>query len=71
MLETRMGGFFVDSPLFIHLLIYFPPVSLASTGGNWHSHMSGSGMSEYDMPMHAPQTYTHGTAHYSHSAHSR
>lgn len=31
----------------------------------------GGGMLEYDMPMHAPQTYSHNTAPYSHSAHNR
>ncbi|XP_035007155.1 FERM domain-containing protein 4B isoform X5 [Hippoglossus stenolepis] len=49
----------------------FSSASSASSTGNWHSHMSG-GMSEYDMPMHAPPpTYSYSTAPYSHSAHSR
>ncbi|XP_062251316.1 FERM domain-containing protein 4B isoform X4 [Platichthys flesus] len=50
----------------------FSSASSASSTGNWHSHMSG-GMSEYDMPMHAPppQSYSYSTAPYSHSAHSR
>ncbi|XP_070758129.1 FERM domain-containing protein 4B isoform X4 [Enoplosus armatus] len=48
-------------------------VSSVSSSGNWHNHMSGGGggMSEYDMPMHAPQSYSYSTAPYSHSAHSR
>ncbi len=33
--------------------------------------MSGSGMSEYDMPMQAPQSYSYSTAPYTHSAHNR
>ncbi|XP_033938358.1 FERM domain-containing protein 4B isoform X3 [Pseudochaenichthys georgianus] len=46
--------------------------SSASLSGNWHGHMSvGSAMSEYDMPPHAPQSYSYSTAPYSHSAHSR
>uniref|UniRef100_A0A8C9YBH8 FERM domain containing 4B n=1 Tax=Sander lucioperca TaxID=283035 RepID=A0A8C9YBH8_SANLU len=46
-------------------------VSSASSSVNWHNHMSGGGMSEYDMPMRAPQTYSYSTAPYSHSAHNR
>ncbi|XP_038551403.1 FERM domain-containing protein 4B isoform X4 [Micropterus salmoides] len=46
--------------------------STVSSSGNWHSHMSGGGgMSEYDMPVHAPQSYSYSTAPYSHSAHNR
>ncbi|KAJ4926703.1 hypothetical protein JOQ06_014451 [Pogonophryne albipinna] len=46
--------------------------SSVSSSGNWHGHMSvGSAMSEYDMPAHAPQSYSYSTAPYSHSAHSR
>nr|XP_046240698.1 FERM domain-containing protein 4B-like isoform X2 [Scatophagus argus] len=48
----------------------YSTVSLASSSGNWHSHMSG-GMSAYDMPMHAPQSYSYSTAPYSYSAHNR
>lgn len=51
--------------------IFFSPVSSASSSVNWHNHMSGGGMSEYDMPMRAPQTYSYSTAPYSHSAHNR
>uniref|UniRef100_A0A8C9YCP3 FERM domain containing 4B n=1 Tax=Sander lucioperca TaxID=283035 RepID=A0A8C9YCP3_SANLU len=39
-------------------------VSSASSSVNWHNHMSGGGMSEYDMPMRAPQTYSYSTAPY-------
>lgn len=50
-------------------------VSLAPSAGNWHSHASGGGsgggMIDYDLPVHTPQSYTHSTAHYSHTAHSR
>ncbi|XP_036955767.1 FERM domain-containing protein 4B isoform X7 [Acanthopagrus latus] len=49
----------------------YSAVSTASSSSNWHSHMSSSGMSEYDMPMHAPQTYSYTTAPYSHPAHNR
>ncbi|XP_029287249.1 FERM domain-containing protein 4B isoform X4 [Cottoperca gobio] len=46
--------------------------SSVSSSGNWHSHMSGGGgLSEYDMPVHAPQSYSYSTAPYSHSAHNR
>uniref|UniRef100_A0A8D3AXX3 FERM domain containing 4B n=1 Tax=Scophthalmus maximus TaxID=52904 RepID=A0A8D3AXX3_SCOMX len=48
----------------------YSSVSSASSTGNWHSHMSG-GMSEYDMPMHAPPSFSYSTAPYAHSAHSR
>uniref|UniRef100_A0A3B4X6A8 FERM domain containing 4B n=1 Tax=Seriola lalandi dorsalis TaxID=1841481 RepID=A0A3B4X6A8_SERLL len=44
--------------------------SSVSSTGNWHNHMSG-GMLEYDMPVHAPPSYSYSTAPYSHSAHSR
>ncbi|XP_030274840.1 FERM domain-containing protein 4B isoform X4 [Sparus aurata] len=49
----------------------YSAVSTASSSSNWHSHMSSSGMSEYDMPMHAPQTYSYTAAPYSHPAHNR
>uniref|UniRef100_A0A671XBB3 FERM domain containing 4B n=1 Tax=Sparus aurata TaxID=8175 RepID=A0A671XBB3_SPAAU len=48
----------------------YSAVSTASSSSNWHSHMSSSGMSEYDMPMHAPQTYSYTAAPYSHPAHN-
>ncbi|XP_033481349.2 FERM domain-containing protein 4B isoform X3 [Epinephelus lanceolatus] len=51
--------------------IAYSSVSSASSSGNWHSHISGGAMSEYDMPMHAPQSYSYSTAPFSHSAHSR
>uniref|UniRef100_A0A8C4IK46 FERM domain containing 4B n=1 Tax=Dicentrarchus labrax TaxID=13489 RepID=A0A8C4IK46_DICLA len=35
--------------------------SSVSSSGNWHSHMSGGGMLEYDMPVHAPQSYSYST----------
>ncbi|XP_010777703.1 FERM domain-containing protein 4B-like isoform X4 [Notothenia coriiceps] len=55
-----------------HRNIAYSSVSSASLSGNWHGHMSvGSAMSEYDMPAHAPQSYSYSTAPYSHSAHSR
>lgn len=44
--------------------------STVSSTGNWHGHMSGS-MVEYDMPVHAPQSYTYSSVPYSHPAHSR
>ncbi|XP_047439151.1 FERM domain-containing protein 4B isoform X3 [Mugil cephalus] len=46
-------------------------VSSVASSGNWHSQVSGGGMMEYDMPMHAPQSYTYSTAPYSHPAHNR
>ncbi|KAM6980800.1 FERM domain-containing protein 4B [Aplochiton taeniatus] len=49
----------------------YSSVSSASTVGNWRGNM-GVGVSEYDMPVPAPQqNYSYNTAHYSHSAHSR
>lgn len=48
--------------------VLFSPVS---SSGNWHNHMSGGGMLEYDTPVHAPQSYSYSTAPYSHSAHNR
>lgn len=56
---------------FIDMYHFSSPVSTASSSSNWHSHMSSSGMSEYDMPMHAPQTYSYTAAPYSHPAHNR
>ncbi|XP_056220401.1 FERM domain-containing protein 4B isoform X4 [Seriola aureovittata] len=50
--------------------ISYSSVSSVSSTGNWHNHMSG-GMLEYDMPVHAPPSYSYSTAPYSHSAHSR
>ncbi|XP_029947358.1 FERM domain-containing protein 4B isoform X2 [Salarias fasciatus] len=41
------------------------------SSGNWHSHMSSTAMSEYDVPVHAPQSYSYSTAPYSHPAHNR
>lgn len=64
-LVSRVGGSFVD------LYRVLSPLSSASSSGNWHSHMSAGGMLEYDMPMHAPQSYSYSTAPYSHSAHNR
>ncbi|KAM3621924.1 uncharacterized protein V6R79_017905 [Siganus canaliculatus] len=49
----------------------YSSVSLASSSGNWHSHMSGGGMMEYEMSMHAPQSYSYSAAPYSHSTHNR
>lgn len=68
-----------DVPNDDDLLFFFsfppPAVSLAPSAGNWHGHVSGGGggggMLDYDLPVHAPQSYTHSTAHYSHTAHSR
>ncbi|XP_056294059.1 FERM domain-containing protein 4B isoform X4 [Pseudoliparis swirei] len=52
--------------------VSYSSMSSVSSRGNWHGHMSvGRGMSEYDMPAHAPQTYSYSTAPYSHSAHNR
>ncbi|XP_035760909.1 FERM domain-containing protein 4B isoform X1 [Neolamprologus brichardi] len=45
--------------------------SSVASSGNWHSHMTGSAMLEYDMPVHAPQSYSYSTAPYAHSTHSR
>uniref|UniRef100_UPI003AAF322E FERM domain-containing protein 4B isoform X2 n=1 Tax=Centroberyx gerrardi TaxID=166262 RepID=UPI003AAF322E len=50
--------------------VSYSSVSSASSTGNWHGHMGG-GMVEYDMPMHAPQSYSYNTAQYSHPAHNR
>ncbi|XP_028302399.1 FERM domain-containing protein 4B isoform X4 [Gouania willdenowi] len=45
--------------------------SSMSSAANWHSHISSSSaMSEYDMPMHAPQSYCYSSAPYSQSSHS-
>lgn len=55
----------------------YSSVSLAPSAGNWHGHVSGGGggggggMVDYEQPVHAPQSYSHSTAHYSHTAHSR
>ncbi|CAF96928.1 unnamed protein product [Tetraodon nigroviridis] len=50
----------------------YSSVSLAPPSGSW-SHMNGGGggMLEYDMPLHAPQSYSYIKAPYSHSTHSR
>uniref|UniRef100_A0A3Q1BY41 FERM domain-containing protein n=1 Tax=Amphiprion ocellaris TaxID=80972 RepID=A0A3Q1BY41_AMPOC len=37
----------------------YSSVSSVSSSGNWHSHMSSGDMLEYDMPMHAPQSYSY------------
>ncbi|KAK7916372.1 hypothetical protein WMY93_012133 [Mugilogobius chulae] len=44
--------------------------STVSSTENWHGHMSGS-MVEYDLPVHAPQSYSYNSVPYSHAAHSR
>ncbi|XP_055077615.1 FERM domain-containing protein 4B isoform X2 [Periophthalmus magnuspinnatus] len=44
--------------------------STVSSTENWHSHMSES-MLEYDLPVHAPQSYSYNSVPYSHAAHSR
>ncbi|XP_055016836.1 FERM domain-containing protein 4B [Boleophthalmus pectinirostris] len=44
--------------------------STVSSTENWHGHMSGS-MLEYDVPVHAPQSYSYNSVPYSHAAHSR
>lgn len=44
--------------------------SPAPSAGNWHGHMGG-GMAEYDIPVHAPQSYSYGNTHYGHTAHNR
>lgn len=62
---------FMHRFLFANVDLFFPPVSLASSSGNWQSHMSPGGMLEYDMPMHAPQMYSHSAVPYSHSTHNR
>ena len=54
-------------------ILFSPPVSLAPSAGSW-SHVNGGGgggMLEYDMPLHAAQTYSCTKAPYSHSTHSR
>uniref|UniRef100_A0A8C2YVK5 FERM domain containing 4B n=1 Tax=Cyclopterus lumpus TaxID=8103 RepID=A0A8C2YVK5_CYCLU len=52
--------------------ISYSSMSSVSSRGNWRDHMSvGGGMSEYDVPVHAPQSYSYSTAPYSHSAHNR
>ncbi|XP_054473200.1 LOW QUALITY PROTEIN: FERM domain-containing protein 4B [Anoplopoma fimbria] len=50
----------------------YSSVSSVSSSVNWRGHMSvGGGMSEYNMPVQAPQTYSYSTAPYTHSAHNR
>ncbi|XP_068564140.1 FERM domain-containing protein 4B isoform X6 [Cebidichthys violaceus] len=52
--------------------VSYSTMSSVSSGVNWRGHASvGVGMSEYDMPAHAPQSYSYSTAPYSHSAHNR
>nr|XP_040058758.1 FERM domain-containing protein 4B isoform X4 [Gasterosteus aculeatus aculeatus]XP_040058759.1 FERM domain-containing protein 4B isoform X5 [Gasterosteus aculeatus aculeatus] len=47
-------------------------VSSVSSSVNWQGTMSVcSGMSEYNMPVHAPQSYAYSTTPYTHSAHHR
>ncbi|XP_029990415.1 FERM domain-containing protein 4B isoform X4 [Sphaeramia orbicularis] len=48
----------------------YSTVSTASSSGNWHSHMSG-GLVDYDVPVHAQQSFSYSSAPYSHSTHSR
>lgn len=75
------AGALLFSQLMSGMMMFFfspfppPAVSLAPSAGNWHGHVSGGGsgggMLDYDLPVHTPQSYTHSTAHYSHTAHSR
>ncbi|XP_041639425.1 FERM domain-containing protein 4B isoform X2 [Cheilinus undulatus] len=51
--------------------IAYSTVSSTPSSANWHSSMSVSGISEYDMPMHAPQSYSYTTAPYNCSAQTR
>ncbi|XP_069570510.1 FERM domain-containing protein 4B isoform X2 [Brachyistius frenatus] len=51
--------------------ISYSSVSSASSSGNWHGHVSGGSMLEYDVATHTPQSYSYSTAPYSHSAHNR
>ncbi|KAM8913982.1 FERM domain-containing protein 4B isoform 2-T3 [Spinachia spinachia] len=47
-------------------------VSSVTSSVNWRGTMSvGGGMSEYNMPVHAPQSYAYSTTPYTHSAHNR
>ncbi|KAF3689466.1 FERM domain-containing protein 4B GRP1-binding protein GRSP1 [Channa argus] len=50
--------------------ISYSSVSSVSSTANWHSQGNG-GMLEYDVPMHALQSYSYNTAPYSHSTHNR
>uniref|UniRef100_A0A667XSB0 FERM domain containing 4B n=1 Tax=Myripristis murdjan TaxID=586833 RepID=A0A667XSB0_9TELE len=50
--------------------VSYSSVSSAASTGNWHGH-TGVGMAEYDVPAHAQQSYSYGTAHYSHPPHNR
>lgn len=63
-LVLHVGGLFSD-------LYHFSAMSSVASSGNWHSHMTGSAMLEYDMPVHAPQSFSYSTASYAHSTHSR
>uniref|UniRef100_A0AAV2M6H6 FERM domain-containing protein n=1 Tax=Knipowitschia caucasica TaxID=637954 RepID=A0AAV2M6H6_KNICA len=44
--------------------------STVSSSENWHGSVSGS-MLEYDLPVHAHQSYSYNSVPYSHAAHSR
>ncbi|XP_037304354.2 FERM domain-containing protein 4B isoform X2 [Pungitius pungitius] len=47
-------------------------VSSGTSSVNWRGTMSvGGGMSEYNMPVHAPQSFAYSTTPYTHSAHNR
>uniref|UniRef100_UPI0037E7C558 FERM domain-containing protein 4B isoform X2 n=1 Tax=Semicossyphus pulcher TaxID=241346 RepID=UPI0037E7C558 len=69
--QQSLGYQTMPAPYSHNSNISYSTVSSTPSGSNWHSNMSVGGMSEYDMPMHAPQSYSYTTAPYSHSAHNR
>lgn len=65
--------FHVEMDYLFTIVFISSPVSLAPSSGSW-SHVNGGGgggMLEYDVPLHAPQSYSYSKASYSHSTHSR
>uniref|UniRef100_A0A674MK49 FERM domain containing 4B n=1 Tax=Takifugu rubripes TaxID=31033 RepID=A0A674MK49_TAKRU len=48
----------------------YSSVSLAPSTGSWSHVNGGGGMLEYDVPPHAPQSYSYSKASYSHSTHN-
>ncbi|XP_041835567.1 FERM domain-containing protein 4B isoform X2 [Melanotaenia boesemani] len=51
--------------------VSYSSVSAASSSGNWHTLMSGRGMSEYDMPAHELHSYSYSAVAYNRSTHNR
>ncbi|CAJ1051279.1 LOW QUALITY PROTEIN: FERM domain-containing protein 4B [Xyrichtys novacula] len=69
--QQSLGYQTLPAPYSHNSNIAYSTVSSVPSSANWHSNMSVSGMSEYDMPMHAPQSYSYTTAPHSHSTHNR